>query len=154
MGESEDSDAWIQAILPTKAWGLPERVKWKDQCSQSERLEISQEIEVPTLIYYFRLEADTETEYFKFEQECSEFEKRTALHSEATLRTQVTLRAQYTIEIQDMQAEIDAENQRKAAMLVLKQRVRDLSQMTDLTTAQVKESVFKLIKLLYLENQI
>ena len=66
----------------------------------------------------------------------------------------------YTYEIVDKtpppptQDELDAIDQRKQQLQVLKARLKALAAQSDLTAAEVKELVLKLAKFLYLKDQM
>jgi hypothetical protein len=136
--EMLDPTVWIESGISQNWWGLSERKRWKDELSEyeltlvisEETLEISPEIPGDP-----NAEPPTET-------------------VPAVTRVLVTLKAMYTIEIVDIQSEIDAENQKRTQLVNLRNRIRALGDLGDLTAAELKEAIMKLMKLLILANRL
>jgi hypothetical protein len=138
QGQMEDPTQWIADCVQNNSWGLGLRKAWKNALSQSEIALIvsEEEIEIVPMIPA-NPNAEPPTEEIP-----------------AVFRTQVTLKAMYTITIEDMQAEIDAENIKKAQLAALKTRIRSLGDLSDLTAAELKEAVIKLVKFLIGSNKL
>jgi len=138
QAKMEDPTNWIAECVQNNVWGLGLRKRWKDELTQDEiDLVVSEEeVEVKPMIPA-NPDAQPPTDEIP-----------------AVFRTQVTLKAMYTITIEDMQAEIDADNLKKAQLAALKTRIKALGDQSDLTAADIKEAVMKLVKFLIGANKL
>ena len=99
-------------------------------------------------------------ERLKMGEECTPEEIASAievidvLQLDGTTKQQYKLPKTYQVIIADITPEIDAETQKKDQIKSLKQRVKTLANQADLTTAEVKECIFKLVKAMLLNKDL
>lgn len=117
-------------------WGLLERLKWEDEVTEEEKVEAIEVIEheISPLI-----PADPNAEPPLDEVP-------------AVIRKQYRLPQTYEVIITDITAEIEAENAKRTQIRTLKQRVKALANQEDLTNAEIKEALMKLIKAMLLNK--
>lgn len=175
QAELLDPIDWIASGNSQKWWGTPEQIKWKDQCSAEELARVSEQTEVmidpgmpgepgPVVKRYLLSE---NPDVWKFEEECTPEQIASAIRFEdvqlpgidpipPTYRTQVKVAATYTIEIVDIQAEIDADNQKKDQIRTFKQRLKTILQKADadMTAAERNEALVKLARMLLLRGDL
>lgn len=119
-------------------WGSLERLKWKDEASPEEIADSigETEIEIRPAIPANPL-ADPPTPDMP-----------------ALTRKQIKLPQTYQQIITDTSADEQAETDRRTQIKTLKSRVKVLANQADLTTAEIKEAVFKLIKTMVLNKDL
>lgn len=101
-----------------------------------------------------------ELERFKWEDEATVTEKADAIatnsieYQPGLMRTRLTLPQTYDVIITDLTADEATEATRITQVKTLKQRVKSLAGQTDLTAAELKEAVMKLIKAMVLDKNL
>ena len=122
--DMDDPAQWLADGIAANWWGLPERNKWKDECTSEELAtevlseeEILVQPEIPAQEEITKMRYEVSQGFWKWQDDCTQEEIDSALSSEevvtqpaseaipARYRTQVTLRATYTIETTDVTQE-------------------------------------------------
>lgn len=149
-------------------WGLLERLKWKDQCSAEE---IADALDTAVVIVQPAIPAVTRVRYlvsinpdvWKWASDCTQEEIDNAISNEtveispripAITRERCRLPQTYEVLVTDLTVEIAAENTRKIQIATLRVRLNDLDDLSDLTVAEVKECIRKLVKYFRLKKLI
>lgn len=119
-------------------WGSPERLKWKDEASPDEIADSigETEIEIRPAIPANPL-ADPPTPDMP-----------------ALTRKQIKLPQTYQVTVSDISANEQAETDRQTQIKTLNARIKALAGQADLTVADVKEAIFKLIKRMGLNKDL
>jgi hypothetical protein len=124
------------------SFGLPER--WLDEWSVTPD-QITSAISVST---------DPNTMVEERNQDGSPvIDEATQLPKKRPLNTYL-LPAEYKLMTTDITPDIDAETNRQLQVKTLKQRVKALSQQPDLTAAEMKEAILKLIRILAMNRNL
>lgn len=134
--EMPDPTDWIERNREVNSWGLLERLKFEDDCTPEE---IASALEVQDIEVSPAIPGDPDAE-------------PPTEDTPAVIKKRYRLPQTYQVVITDMQAEIDAENTKKAALLTLKNRIEALDGQADLTATELKESARKLVKFLRLKG--
>jgi hypothetical protein len=137
--ELQDPTSWISECVAHNVWGMKEQIKWKDECSPEELLRVTEETQI-------------EIDPGLPGEPGGELPGLDPIPP--TYRTQVKVAANYTIEIVDMAEEIEVENTRRAQIVALKTRLKALALQSDMTAAEVKETIMKRIKLGFLMKEL
>ena len=157
------------------AWGLLERLKWRDECTVQEIADSIQTIDVIIVPAIPSVPAVTRVRYlvtapdvWKWIEDCTPQEIAQAVGSEsiiitpaipsvpAVIRKQCRLPQTYTVVETDLTGTITAENLRRQQIATLKARLKSLVAKTDadITVAETKELIVKLVRLKILLREI
>ncbi len=122
-GDFDDPTQWLSQGIAGNWWGLPERTKWKDECTPDELSMIKSESEVvfrpavPAQDAKYRtqvkmLNGDIRWKDTLLEEELAQIVQEEEIEivpaqpeQDAIYRTEVVLKATYTIDIQDVSQE-------------------------------------------------
>jgi hypothetical protein len=153
------------------SWGKLQRWQWEDLCTPQE---IASALQFEDVIVLPARQATPEmdrTRYYlaglvwKWAEECTPQEIASAIRSEtlhmqavdaapAVTRRRYLLPQTYAVIITDITSDITQETQNQVTAQNLLNRIRQLNAQSDLTTADLKEAVIKLMKYLFFTHRV